>query len=135
MTVIADRAIEVQGALGRATHRLLSLQSDQGWWKGELETNVTIDAEDIFLRHFLGLLDPAAVAATAKWIRGASAADSSWATYFGGPGESLAVHRGVHGLRIAGDPRTPSTCPAPPRSSVRPAAQSRAVSSPVCGSR
>ena len=29
------------------TH-LLALQHPDGWWKGELETNVTIDAEDLF---------------------------------------------------------------------------------------
>jgi len=105
MTVTADRAIDAyQGALGRATRRLLSLQSDQGWWKGELETNVTIDAEDIFLRHFLGLLDPAAVAATAKWIRGHQRPDGSWATYFGGPGDLSTSVEAYIGLRIAGDP-------------------------------
>ena len=27
----------------------------EGWWKGELETNVTMDAEDLLLREFLGI--------------------------------------------------------------------------------
>src|SRR5947209_2730007 len=39
-------------ALARARDRLLSLQSPQGWWKGELQTNVTMDAEDLLLRKF-----------------------------------------------------------------------------------
>ena len=60
MTVTADRQIDAaQESLERATGRLLSLQQPEGWWKGELETNVTIDAEDLFLRHYLGLLEPA----------------------------------------------------------------------------
>ena len=42
-------------ALERACEHLLSLQDGQGWWKGELESNVTMDAEDMLLREFLGI--------------------------------------------------------------------------------
>ena len=42
-------------ALARARDHLLGLQHDQGWWQGELETNVTMDAEDLLLREFLGV--------------------------------------------------------------------------------
>ena len=38
-------------ALGRARDHLLGLQSDSGWWKAELETNVTMEAEDLLLRR------------------------------------------------------------------------------------
>ncbi|MGH9295067.1 MAG: hypothetical protein ACRD0B_07025, partial [Acidimicrobiales bacterium] len=41
--------------LGRAVEHLLSLQHPDGYWKGELETNVTMDAEDLLLRQFLGI--------------------------------------------------------------------------------
>jgi len=37
---------------------LVTLQHPQGWWKGELETNVTMDAEDLLLREFLGIARP-----------------------------------------------------------------------------
>ncbi|MET9869155.1 squalene--hopene cyclase, partial [Streptomyces sp. NPDC006386] len=40
-------------AAQRATDYLLSRQDAQGWWKGDLETNVTMDAEDLLLRQFL----------------------------------------------------------------------------------
>ena len=43
----------------RAVEHLLSLQDPDGWWKGELETNVTMDAEDMLLREFLGIREPA----------------------------------------------------------------------------
>ena len=32
-------------------------RADDGWWKGDLETNVTMDAEDLMLREFLGVRD------------------------------------------------------------------------------
>ena len=90
--------------LGRALEHLLSLQQPDGHWKGELETNVTIDAEDLFLRHFLGLLDGRTAAATAGWIRGRQRPDGSWATYYGGPGDLSTSLEAYVALRLAGDP-------------------------------
>src|SRR5580692_12546062 len=37
--------------LDKARDHLLRLQDPHGWWIGELETNVTMDAEDVLLRH------------------------------------------------------------------------------------
>ncbi len=56
-------------ALRSATEHLKGLQLPGGWWKGELETNVTMDAEDVLLRHFLGILDRAPLARAAARIR------------------------------------------------------------------
>ena len=44
-------------AIALASAHLKDRQEADGWWKGELETNVTMDAEDVLLRHFLGILD------------------------------------------------------------------------------
>ena len=105
MSVTADRALDAgQAALTRATGHLLALQEPGGWWKGELETNVTIDAEDLFLRHYLGLLDERVAAPTATWIRGHQRPDGSWATYYGGPGDLSTSLEAYVGLRLAGDP-------------------------------
>ena len=46
---------DARACLERAAEALVELQHPQGWWKGELETNVTIDAEDLLLREFLGI--------------------------------------------------------------------------------
>ena len=46
-------------ALKRAQDHLVEQQDPAGWWKGELRTNVTMDAEDLLLRQFLGILEPA----------------------------------------------------------------------------
>ena len=47
-----------RAALDAACRHLRDLQSPEGWWKGELQTNVTMDAEDLLLREFLGVRDP-----------------------------------------------------------------------------
>ena len=58
-----------QATLDRAREQLISQQSPQGWWKGELETNVTMDAEDLMLREFLGVRSDQATEESARWIR------------------------------------------------------------------
>jgi len=95
--------VSAQAALDRASEHLLSLQHSDGWWKGELETNVTIDAEDLFLRHYLGLLDPQQVDATARWIRSKRREDASWATFYGGPPDLSTTVEAYVALRLAGD--------------------------------
>src|SRR5581483_11776242 len=89
--------------LDRGVSKLLELQHPDGYWKGELETNVTIDAEDLFLRHFLGLLDDGVTAATALWIRSKQREDGSWATFHGGPPDLSTTVEAYVALRLAGD--------------------------------
>src|ERR1700742_222327 len=90
-------------ALARARDHLLDLQHDQGWWQGELETNVTMDAEDLLMRHFLGVSDETHTAAEARWIRSQQRADGTWATFYGGPGELSTTIEAYVALRLAGD--------------------------------
>ena len=106
MTVRTRPAVEARaaGALSKATDRLLSLQHPAGWWKGELETNVTIDAEDLLLRAFLGTLTDDVLRPTANWIRSKQRDDGTWANYWGGPGELSTTVEAYAALRLAGDP-------------------------------
>ncbi|MFD8808722.1 squalene--hopene cyclase [Streptomyces sp. NPDC059597] len=90
-------------AVRRATDFLLSLQDPEGWWKGDLETNVTMDAEDLLLRQFLGIRDEATTHAAALHIRGEQGADGAWPTFYGGPGELSATIEAYVALRLAGD--------------------------------
>ena len=87
--LIASPAADPDGlaALDRARSYLLSLQQPDGWWKGELETNVTMDAEDMLLREFLGIREPEATARSAAWIRSQQRADGTWSNFDGGPGD------------------------------------------------
>ena len=104
MTVDARLGMELSGTLARARDRLLALQDPAGWWKGELETNVTIDAEDLLLREFLGVRDAGQTERTARWIRSRQRADGTWATFHGGPADLSTTAEAYVALRLAGDP-------------------------------
>ncbi|WAL99155.1 squalene--hopene cyclase [Streptomyces sp. Je 1-369] len=90
-------------AMRRSTDFLLARQDAEGWWKGDLETNVTMDAEDLLLRQFLGIRDEDTTRAAALFIRGEQRDDGTWATFFGGPGELSTTIEAYVALRLAGD--------------------------------
>jgi squalene-hopene/tetraprenyl-beta-curcumene cyclase len=90
-------------ALERARDHLLGLQNPAGWWQGELETNVTMDAEDLLLRHFLGILTPELAAESAAWIRKQQRDDGIWANFYGGPADLSTTVEAYVALRLAGD--------------------------------
>ncbi len=95
---------EAKVALESARERLLSLQDDAGWWRGELQTNVTMDAEDMLLREFLGIRRADETERSAAWIRSQQRADGTWANFHGGPGELSTTIEAYWALRLAGDP-------------------------------
>jgi squalene-hopene/tetraprenyl-beta-curcumene cyclase len=97
----SDEAAEL--ALALARDHLLSLQHSDGHWRGLLQTNVTMDAEDLLLREFLGIGDPERKQRAAEWIRSQQAADGSWANFFGGPGDLSTTIEAYWALRVAGE--------------------------------
>jgi squalene-hopene/tetraprenyl-beta-curcumene cyclase len=107
MAVLRDGPNAVAGdalrALERGREHLLGLQDPGGWWKGELQTNVTMDAEDMLLREFLGVREAAASERSAAWIRSEQREDGSWANFYGGPGDLSTTIEAYVALRLAGD--------------------------------
>ena len=92
-----------EAALDRAVDHLLSLQDAAGWWKGELETNVTMDAEDLLLREFLGIRQDGETEEAARWIRAQQRDDGTWANFFSGPADLSTTVEAWVALRLAGD--------------------------------
>jgi squalene-hopene/tetraprenyl-beta-curcumene cyclase len=90
-------------ALDQAAGHLLGLQHEQGWWQGELETNVTMDAEDLLLREFLGVRTAEQTAAAARWIRSCQREDGTWANFRGGHADLSTTVEAYVALRLAGD--------------------------------
>jgi squalene-hopene/tetraprenyl-beta-curcumene cyclase len=106
VAVAVDRRVDeaARAALDRATSHLLSLQAAEGWWKGELETNVTMDAEDLLLREFLGIREARESALAANWIRSQQRGDGTWANFRGGPPDLSTTVEAYAALRLTGDP-------------------------------
>ena len=90
-------------ALEAAVTHLRGLRDGAGWWKGELQTNVTMDAEDLLLREFLGIRQDGETAEAARWIRSQQRADGTWAAFHGGPPELSTTVEAWVALRLAGD--------------------------------
>jgi squalene-hopene/tetraprenyl-beta-curcumene cyclase len=95
---------DAPACLRRAVDALVALQHPDGWWKGELETNVTIDAEDLLLREFLGIRTAEQTASSARWIRSRQRENGTWANFYGGPPELSTTVEAYVALRLAGDP-------------------------------
>ncbi|MFJ1646939.1 squalene--hopene cyclase [Streptomyces sp. NPDC088258] len=95
--------VAAERAAARSVEHLLGRQDAQGWWKGDLATNVTMDAEDLLLRQFLGILDTRTARDAALFIRGEQRADGTWATFHGGPSDLSATIEAYVALRLAGD--------------------------------
>jgi squalene-hopene/tetraprenyl-beta-curcumene cyclase len=92
-----------RGVLDRAVDYLIGLQDAAGWWQGELETNVTMDAEDLLLREFLGIRTAGETAAAARWIRSSQRQDGTWANFRGGDADLSTTVEAYAALRLAGD--------------------------------
>jgi squalene-hopene/tetraprenyl-beta-curcumene cyclase len=103
LEVVHDRT-DARAALDAGVRHLRSLQDDAGWWKGELETNVTMDAEDLLLREFLGIRTDEETQQAARWIRSQQREDGTWANFYGGPGNLSTTIEAYIALRLAGDP-------------------------------
>jgi squalene-hopene/tetraprenyl-beta-curcumene cyclase len=86
----------------RAIEWLLARQAPEGWWTGELETNVTMTAEHVMLLRFLGIpLDPIRERA-AKHILGEQRDDGSWALYYDGPADLSTTLEAYVALKLLG---------------------------------
>ncbi len=100
---IAQTVSEAQVTLELARERLLSLQDRAGWWRGELQTNVTMDAEDMLLREFLGIRRADETERSAAWIRSQQRSNGTWANSHGGPADLSTTIEAYWALRLAGD--------------------------------
>ncbi len=83
---------ELERALARAREKLLSMQSPEGHWCGELEADSMLEADYIFLHTLLDSGDPGRLQRALAEIWRVQRPDGSWSIYPGGPGNlSLSV--------------------------------------------
>ncbi|MBV9232654.1 MAG: squalene--hopene cyclase [Candidatus Eremiobacteraeota bacterium] len=88
--------------LNRAVGWLLQAQHTDGWWSGELETNVTMTAEHVLLSRFLNLpLDEFRAGAVAHILHH-QREDGSWALYYDGPADLSTTIEAYVALKVLG---------------------------------
>jgi squalene-hopene/tetraprenyl-beta-curcumene cyclase len=102
------RGTELDRALHRAIGWLLQQQSTEGWWSGELETNVTMTAEHVLLFRFLGLPHDEFRTGAIAQILHHQRSDGSWALYYDGPADLSTTIESYVALKVLGvDPQRP----------------------------
>ena len=92
-------------AVRRATRILLARQDSKGRWSGRSAGNVSLDAEAMLVREFLGVRTPEGTSAAAQQIRSGQQPDGSWigGAEPGGMGDLSASALAYLALRLAGD--------------------------------
>lgn len=104
--MIVDSRASLREGLDEAIQRsqayFLRTQHPDGYWIGQLETNVCMAAEYLLLTHFLGVRDEARWTKLANYIRDQQRPDGAWAIYYGGPPDLNATVESYFALKLAG---------------------------------
>ncbi|HEX3687179.1 MAG TPA: squalene--hopene cyclase [Gaiellaceae bacterium] len=100
MSVATETRLDA--AIEGATARLLELQHADGYWVGELESNVTMTAQHLFWHHVLGLRTPELDRKIANELLARRRDDGTWAIWFEGPGDLSTTVEAYAALKLAG---------------------------------
>lgn len=76
---------QIKDAIGRSVTWLLGQQDEEGFWCGELEADVMLEADYIFMHTLLGTGDPGRMQRAANEILRHQNQDGGWSLYPGGP--------------------------------------------------
>ncbi len=93
---------QLDNALSRAVDWLLDQQYPEGYWWGELESNVTITAEHLMLTHILGVGDRKLWGEIARYLLQEQRPDGTWANWKGGPADLSTTVEAYTALKMAG---------------------------------
>jgi squalene-hopene/tetraprenyl-beta-curcumene cyclase len=86
----------------RAVDHLLSLQHEPGYWWGELESNVSITSEHVFLRHILGNPDPNELRKVVHYLLSEQRRDGTWSNWYAGPPDLSTTIEAYAALKLSG---------------------------------
>jgi squalene-hopene/tetraprenyl-beta-curcumene cyclase len=99
----------VEPALRKAQQNLISLQSPDGYWQGELVVDATLCADYVTFMRWANDVDPVVERKCVDHILARQLADGGWNIYPEGPSEVNATVKAYFALKLAGispqDPR------------------------------
>ena len=98
-----DWAEKLESTIERGANHLLSLQTEAGYWVGELEADTTLESDYIYYLFVLGKADPERIEKLATYVRQRQLPDGGWSIYPGGPSELNATCKAYFALKLAGD--------------------------------
>jgi squalene-hopene/tetraprenyl-beta-curcumene cyclase len=98
-----DDAARLEQAIERGADHLLSLQTHEGYWLGELEADSTLESDYIYYLYVLGKAEAPRIAKLANYVRRKQLADGGWSIYPGGPSELNATCKAYFALKLVGD--------------------------------
>ena len=96
--------VALDTAIDSATRYLLNEQYPEGYWWGELESNPTMEAEYVFLTHFLGLRDDTRWKKIQNYILGVQRPGGGWNQYHGAPNDLSTSCECYLALKMTGIP-------------------------------
>jgi squalene-hopene/tetraprenyl-beta-curcumene cyclase len=103
VTVAAERIVtRLDSAIDAATERLLELQHGDGYWVGELESNVTMTAQHLFWHHVLNLRTPELDRKIANELLARQREDGTWSIWFEGPPDLSTSIEAYAALKLTG---------------------------------
>jgi len=99
---IDDLKSRVAAAIDGARKHLFSIQSEEGYWCGELGADTTLQSDYILLHTLLGTGNPERIRKAANDILNRQNQDGGWSIYEGGPSHVSASVKAYFGLKLAG---------------------------------
>jgi squalene-hopene/tetraprenyl-beta-curcumene cyclase len=96
----------LETAIQRSQSFLLSQQTPEGYWAGELMVDSTLVSDTIAYHHWDGKVDSEWQRKAVNHIFSMQLADGGWNIYFGGPAEVNATIKAYLALKLAGVPVT-----------------------------
>ena len=89
-------------AIRRTQDYFLRTQHADGYWSGELESNVCMAAEYLLLTHFLGVATAERWRKIVTYLKRQQRPDGTWAIYYDGPPDINATVESYFALKLAG---------------------------------
>ncbi len=92
----------LQESIENAIDYAFSIQHEDGYWMGRLDSNSTMEAEYLMLLKFLGIDDLEQWQRVANHILSQQREDGTWAQYYQGPGDLSTTVECYFALKLAG---------------------------------